>query len=217
MGTLNVLDAARYNEVRKIVHSSSAAIYGELLYQPIDEKHPLEPESPYGVSKLAAEKHCLWFGKYYNIDTVCLRYFNVYGVNQYYDEYGNVIPKWVDLILNNKPIRIFGDGAQTRDFINVDDVAIANIRAAEKDGLAGFYNISSGESITINELALKLKNIFNSNINIVYEDYRAGEVKHCKADIEKARKALNFQPLIDLDKGLLEYVNWAKALKTKNG
>lgn len=213
IGTLNVLSAAKENNVRKVIYSSSAAIYGELLYQPIDEKHPLEPESPYGVSKLAAEKHCLWYGKYYNIDTVCLRYFNVYGINQYSDEYGNVIPKWVALILNNAPIKIYGDGTQTRDFVNVRDIAKANVLSASKKQLRGFYNISSGESITIKELALKLKSIFDKEIEIQYEDFRPGEVRHCKADITKARKFLGFKPTVELKQGLEEYINWIKNQK----
>ncbi|SHJ97480.1 UDP-glucose 4-epimerase [Tangfeifania diversioriginum] len=213
IGTLNVLSAAKKNNIRKVVYSSSAAIYGELLYQPIDENHPLEPESPYGVSKLAAEKHCLWYGKHYNIDTVCLRYFNVYGINQYSDEYGNVIPKWVDLLLNNAPIKIYGNGSQTRDFVNVRDIAKANVLSASKKQLRGFYNISSGESITIKELALKLKRIFDKEIEIQYEDFRPGEVKHCKADITKAQKILGFKPAVELNQGLKEYVNWIKSQK----
>jgi len=98
-GTLNVLESARSNGVQKIVYSSSAAIFGELQYQPIDESHPVEPDSPYGVSKLAAEKHCLWFSRTNNIDVVCLRYLNAYGTNQRCDEYGNVIPIWATLLL----------------------------------------------------------------------------------------------------------------------
>jgi UDP-glucose 4-epimerase len=210
IGTLNVLNAARLCGVKKIIYSSSAAIYGELLYQPIDENHPIEPESPYGVSKLAAEKHCLWFGKYYKIDTVCLRYFNVYGLNQLADEYGNVIPKWVDLILQDKPIYIYGDGTQTRDFVNVRDVANANILAANKEGVSGFYNIASGTIITINDLANKLKDIFNKSVTIIKKDFRPGEVKHCKANIDKAMNILHYHPEIDLDNGLTEYINWAK-------
>lgn len=210
LGTLNVLEAARDNGIKKIVYSSSAAIYGELLYQPIDEKHPLEPESPYGVSKLAAEKHCLWFGRYYGIDVVCLRYFNVYGLNQVTDEYGNVIPKWVDLILREKPITIFGDGTQTRDFVNVADVANANILAAEKENVSGFFNIASGSSISIIELTDLLKQFFKKNIAIQFEDFRLGEVKNCKANIDKAKGVLQYKPEINLYEGLDEYINWAR-------
>ena len=211
LGTLNVLEAAYVNGVKKIVYSSSAAIYGELLYQPIDEMHSLEPESPYGVSKLAAEKHCLWFGRHYNIEVVCLRYFNVFGLNQLTDEYGNVIPKWVDLILRGKSIKIYGDGTQTRDFVNVSDVANANILAMEKEGIAGFYNISSGDSITIYELAKKLQQIFNINFEILYDNFRPGEVKHCMADITKASSTFHYHPLINLEDGLKEYIEWMKS------
>ena len=209
-GTLNVLEAGRQNSVRKVVYSSSAAIYGELLYQPIDEKHPIEPESPYGVSKLAGEKHCLWFSKHYNLNVACLRYFNVYGINQISDPYGNVIPKWVNLILNNKPITIYGDGTQTRDFINVSDVAEANILAAENEGTRGYFNIATGSSITILELAGLLKKIFDQDIEIIFEDFRAGEVKHCRAEISKAKSSFQFNPKTEFELGLQEYVNWAK-------
>lgn len=210
IGTLNVLSAARKNNIKKLVYSSSAAIYGELLYQPIDEKHPLEPESPYGVSKLAGEKHCLWFGRHYGIDVICLRYFNVYGINQYSDEYGNVIPKWVDLILNDKPIKIYGDGSQTRDFVNVIDVANANVMAAEKSGLSGFFNVSSGASITINALATLLTSIMKPDTTVIYEPFRKGEVIHCKADISKAATSFGFKPGVGLENGLTEYVEWIK-------
>ena len=210
IGTLNVLEAARINGVKKIVYSSSAAIYGELLYQPIDEMHPLEPESPYGVSKLAAEKHCLWFGRFHKINIVCLRYFNVYGINQFNDEYGNVIPKWVNLILGDKPIKIYGDGTQTRDFVNVADVARANVIAAEKEGATGFFNVASGTSETIYDLAIKLQGIFKKDVTIQYEDFRPAEVKHCKANIEKAMNQLEYFPEVNLDLGLSAYVNWVK-------
>lgn len=213
LGTLNVLEAARINGAQKVVYSSSAAIYGELQYQPIDEIHPIEPESPYGVSKLAAEKHCLWFGRHYNIETVCLRYFNVYGIKQLTDEYGNVIPKWVDLILRHKPIKIYGDGMQTRDFVNVSDVSDANVLAAEKKGLIGVFNISSGESITINELAKKIQKHFDYKIEILYESFRSGEVKHCKANIAKAIKAFSFHPIIKIEDGLKEYIESLKSSK----
>ncbi len=128
LGTLNLLDAAREYKVSKFVFSSSGAIFGEVSYLPIDETHPAEPDSPYGVTKLAAEKHCLCYSRLYDMDIVCLRYFNVYGTNQRYDPYGNVIPIWAHLLLRNEPFTIYGDGKQTRDFINVKDVAIANIQ-----------------------------------------------------------------------------------------
>src|SRR5712692_11932093 len=131
LGTLNVLQAARQCGVRKVVYSSSAGIFGELKILPIREDHPAEPDSPYGVSKLAGEKQCLVYTKLFSLPTVCLRYFNVYGPNQRYDAYGNVIPIFVHRVLRSQPLVIFGDGEQTRDFVHVADVVQANLRAAE--------------------------------------------------------------------------------------
>ena len=211
IGTLNVLEVARYNNIKKIVYSSSAAIFGELQYNPIDEKHPVEPDSPYGVSKLAAEKHCLCIGRIYGIDVVCLRYFNAYGINQRYDEYGNVIPIFNTLLSMNKPITIYGDGNQTRDFINVNDIAHANVLAAEQQGLKGVFNIGSGLSISINKLAQMMKAIYNINVETIYASPRKGEVRYCKANISSAKKLLNFNPSKDIYSGLVDYIEWFKS------
>ena len=208
LGNLNILESARLNGVKKIVYSSSAAIFGEPQYQPIDEKHPIEPDSPYGVSKLAGEKHCLCYGRTYDIDVVCLRYFNVYGVNQRYDAYGNVIPIFATLLLQNKPITIYGDGEQTRDFVNVKDVAVANILAAEKEGLSGTFNIGSGVSMTINSLASMMKEIVNKNVDTIYAPPRKGEVRHSQADISLAKSSFNYNPSTNMYDNLLEYVEW---------
>ena len=208
LGTLNVLENSRLNGVKKIVYSSSAAIFGEPQYQPIDEKHPTEPDSPYGVSKLAGEKHCLCYGRTYDIDVVCLRYFNVYGVNQRYDAYGNVIPIFATLLLQNKPITIYGDGEQTRDFVNVKDVAMANILAAEKEELSGTFNIGSGVSMTINSLASMMKEIVNRNVDTIYAPPRKGEVRHSQADISLAKSSFNYNPSTNMYDNLLEYVEW---------
>ena len=143
LGTITVLEAARSAGVRKIVVSSSAGIFGELKTLPIDESHQLEPDSPYGVSKLAAEKVSLVYTKLYDIEAIVLRYFNVYGPNQRFDAYGNVIPIFVFKLLNGEPITIFGDGEQTRDFVSVHDVVQANLAAAGTDGVSGTFNIAA--------------------------------------------------------------------------
>ena len=122
------LEAARKEGVRKIVASSSAGIFGELKTIPIKEDHPVEPDSPYGCTKLCEEKLCLSYAKLYDIEAVCLRYFNVYGPNQRFDAYGNVIPIFVFRMLRNESLLIYGDGEQTRDFVHVDDVVQANIK-----------------------------------------------------------------------------------------
>src|SRR4051794_12837298 len=136
LGAVNVLEAARMAGVRRFVLSSSCGIFGEPEVLPMPEAHPFNPDSPYGVSKLAQEKLALVYGKLYGIESVCLRYFNVYGVNQRLDAYGNVIPIFVFNLLAGRPITIYGDGEQTRDFVNVRDVARANMAAATVPGAA---------------------------------------------------------------------------------
>lgn len=210
LGTLNLLETARKYGVGKIVFSSSSAIFGELQYLPIDEKHPVEPDSPYGVSKLASEKHCLCYSRLYDMEIVCLRYFNVFGKNQRYDPYGNVIPIWANNVFSDKPLRIFGDGTQTRDFINVEDVAMANVMAGETPGLSGVFNLGTGSSITISSLAEIFSKISGSSLEVIYEDPRKGEVMHSKADISRAVKAFGFSPSIDIEQGVRAYVGWIK-------
>lgn len=211
IGTLRVLEAARRANVRKLVFSSSAAIFGELKQLPIGEDHPAEPDSPYGVSKLAAEKQCLAYSRLYPLEVVCLRYFNVYGVNQRYDAYGNVIPIFTHSLLRNLPLTIYGDGEQTRDFVNVRDVARANLLAAESQGINGAFNIASGMSITINELVDLLRDASNINPEVKHGPPRKGDVQHSRADVSAAHEALGYEPATDLAGGLKEYVAWAKA------
>lgn len=208
IGTLNVLEAARKYGVRKIVTSSSAGIFGELKTIPIREDHPIEPDSPYGCTKLCEEKLCLSYAKLYPIEAVCLRYFNVYGPNQRFDAYGNVIPIFVFKMLQNEEITIFGDGEQTRDFIHVNDVVQANIKAAESDGVSGAFNIASGKSITINHLIQLITR--NHVAQVKYGDKRPGDVLHSLADITLAKEKLNFAPIMDLGKGIEQYILWAQ-------
>ena len=212
LGTLNVLEAARKKKVKRVVHSSSAAIFGELLTMPIAEEHPFNPDSPYGVSKLAAEKHMLCYAKLYGIEVVCLRYFNVYGIHQRYDAYGNVIPIFANRLVNGQPLTIYGDGEQTRDFVNVKDVAKVNYLAATSPQYNTVYNVGSGTQITINKLAemMQVEGEFGAR-QIVYAPPRPSEVRHCKADIRKAEKELGYQPDSEMSTGLKEYLAWFKA------
>jgi UDP-glucose 4-epimerase len=210
IGTLRVLEAARKAGVRKIVASSSAGIFGELRCSPIGEDHPTEPDTPYGVSKLSEEKHCLAYAKLYDIDAVCLRYFNVYGPNQRFDAYGNVIPIFVFKLLADEPITIFGDGEQTRDFVNVRDVVQANLKAAAARDLSGAFNIGSGTQISINALVNLLSDTMGRPVEARHAPPRAGDVRHSLADIGAARRAFGYQPAVDMVSGLEEYVEWAK-------
>lgn len=217
IGTLRLLEAARKAKVRKVVFSSSAGIFGELRTLPIREDHPVEPDSPYGTSKLAAEKMCLVYSRLYGIECICLRYFNVYGPNQRYDAYGNVIPIFAYRLIQGLPMIIFGDGEQTRDFINVKDVVQANYKAAFVTGLSGAYNIASGSRITVNELAKKMIDASGIQGKIEYGPPRGGDVRHSLADISAAQKDLGFNPVISLEEGLREYMNWAKREMTIGG
>ena len=209
IGTLNVLQAARRHGLRRIVFSSSAGIFGELKTLPIAEDHPQDPDSPYGASKLAAEKMCLVFNKLYGMDNVCLRYFNVYGLNQRYDAYGNVIPIFADRILRRVPMTIYGDGGQTRDFVNARDVATANIRAAAADeGVAGVFNIGSGTRVTINELAAMMQRLGGCDVGVEHAPERKGDVRDSLADTAAARAAFGYEPTVELEPGLAEYLAW---------
>jgi len=211
LGTIRVLEAARRAGVQKLVCSSSAAIFGELRRLPIDEEHPTEPDSPYGVSKLAEEKMCLVYAKLYELDAVCLRYFNVYGVNQRYDAYGNVIPIFAHRLLRGEPLTIYGDGEQTRDFVNVADVARANLLAARSAGVSGAFNVGSGVSITVNRLATMILDASEISVPVQHVEPRKGEVRDSRADISAAREVLAYEPMVQIEPGLAEYMAWAKS------
>jgi UDP-glucose 4-epimerase len=211
LGTLQVLEGMRRAGARRLVYSSSAAIFGEPQRLPIDEGHPAEPDSPYGVSKLAAEKHCLCYGRLYGWDVACLRYFNVYGVNQRFDAYGNVIPIFATRLLRGEPLSIYGDGEQTRDFVDVRDVARANWLALERKA-RGVFNIGSGQATTINQLAGLMTDVSGRPATIRHEGPRAGEVRHSAAEIGLAARVLGYSPTIALDAGLRRYLPWFATL-----
>ena len=211
LGTINVLEAMKKNAVPKIVYSSSSAGYGEPQYLPNDEAHPLNPDSPYGVSKIAAEKLILSYGRNFNFQAVCLRYFNAYGENQRYDAYGNVIPIFCTKLLKKEALTIFGDGLQTRDFIHVGDIARANVLALESS-VSGAFNVATGKSVELNYLVELLKGLVDYPVETKHLPFRKGEVKHSSADISKVSEALNFQPEISLEEGLKSYFSWFKKL-----
>jgi len=216
VGTINVLEAMRRSRVPKIVASSSAGIFGELKALPISEDHPLAPESPYGVSKLAEEKICLAYAGLYEMEAVCLRYFNVFGPNQRYDAYGNVIPIFAFKMLRDEQLTIFGDGEQTRDFVNVHDVVQANLKAAEASGVCGAFNIGSGTRITINRLVELMAEASGSDPDVVHGGPREGDVRDSLADISAARELLGYAPRIELSDGLAEYFEWARTEVTRS-
>jgi UDP-glucose 4-epimerase len=202
-GTLNVLEAARDCGVRKVVFSSSCAVYGSAR-PPVKESAPPAPMSPYAVQKLAAEHYCRNFHELYGVRTVSLRYFNVFGPRQDpSSQYAAVVPVFFRDLLAKGRATIFGDGAQTRDFIFVDDVVRANLLAAEKGAADGtVLNIATGRGTSVNELAHLISRITGKPLSVKRAPARAGDIKHSYADISRARKVLGFRPETTLARGL---------------
>ena len=207
-GTLNLLEASTQSKVERFVYSASSAIFGDAKYLPMDENHPITPESPYAVSKLAAEKYCFAFNKVHGIPTTAVRYFNVYGPRQDSSGYSNVVPIFLRRIKEGKPIVVFGDGEQTRDFVFVGDVAAANILAATVPGAIGeSFNIGTGIVHTINSLIKIINRVIGGGTEIEYAPARLGEVRHSQANIDKAKNILGYSPTIDLTEGLRQSWN----------
>jgi UDP-glucose 4-epimerase len=205
-GTLNVLNAARQNGVKKVVYPSSSGIFGAPKYAPMDEDHPTNPNSPYGVTKLAAEKYCLAFNEVYGLDVVCLRYFSVYGPRGRPDQ---VIYAFALAIADGKSPVVFGDGNQTRDFTFVSDVVNATILAAEGDNLGGqVFNIGYGKEFTINDVFYELHRKLNSGVKPVYVPTYKGEFPRTLADNAKARRMLGWKPKTNLNEGLDRFVEF---------
>lgn len=211
IGTTNLLQGIRKNGVKRIVYSSSAAIFGELQQSVIDENHPQNADCPYGVTKLSAEKQILAYAGLFNFTAVCLRYFNVFGERQRYDAYGNVIPIFANNAYKNLPLKIYGDGEQTRDFICSKDVAKINYIAGTKPDLkTGVFNLGTGNVITVNELARLIKELTKTDSEIVHVPPRIGDVRDCKADITKLKTVLGYVPSTDFKGDLKEYLEWFK-------
>ena len=213
-GTLHVLLAARDCGVRKVVFSSSSAVYGDEPTLPKREDMPPVPRSPYAVSKLAAEFYCNVFSELFGQKTVSLRYFNVFGPRQDpHAEYAAVIPKFIARLLDNQPPLIFGDGCQTRDFVFVKDVVLANLLAMQSPA-TGTFNIGSGQNIDLNTLAGNLARIMKVNLSPVYGEPRSGDIRDSVSDITAVKKALGYKAAYSLDKGLAETIQWFRDRKT---
>ena len=205
-GTLNVLSAARDQGIKKVIFASSSSVYGDTPNLPKREDMTPNPQSPYAVTKLAAEYYCRVFTDVYGISTICLRYFNVFGARQNPDsQYAAVIPKFIKAINEGKSPVIFGDGEQTRDFTFIKDVVHANILAAESKAF-GVFNIGKGDRISINQLAqIILKLNGKENVKPLYENGRLGDIKHSLADISKAQ-SFGYKPEYDVEKGIIETI-----------
>ena len=207
-GTLNVLVAARDNNVKKLVYASSSSAYGDTPVLPKSEDMKPCPLSPYAISKLTAEYYCQVFSDVYNLTTASLRYFNVFGPRQDpSSEYAAVIPKFIGSILNDKSPIVYGDGEQTRDFTFVDDVVNANILAAESMS-TGVFNIAGGKRISINDLAGLIMELLDKDLDITHIEPQPGDIKHSLADISKAREQIKYIPKFNVKDGLKETIKW---------
>ncbi len=217
-GTVNVLNAARINDVKSVVFASSAAVYGNTEVLPITESIYPAPISPYGVSKWAAESYVVMYHKAYGLKTTALRYFNVYGPRQRNNQYAGVISIFAKrMIEENKNPVIYGDGTQTRDFIYVLDVVKANILSAvHQDSGGKFYNVATGKSIDLNSLTkLMVKIVGNPNIKIEYAEARKGDILHSQADISKIIRDIGFVADYTIEQGLTNYIHFFKSLVKK--
>lgn len=207
-GSFKVLKAACQSNIKKVISASSAAVYGETEVLPNSESLPLNPLSPYAVSKSALELYSYTFNQTYNLPTACLRYFNVFGPRQNVDSaYSGVIPKFIMALLNDERPIIFGDGNQTRDFIYVKNIAKANIQIAKSD-VTGVYNIAHGKQTSINELLHYICDLMGYDFNPVYEKSQVGDIKHSVADITKAEKAFGFKSEHDFKEELKETIDY---------
>jgi UDP-glucose 4-epimerase len=201
-GTAIILEEAARARVKKLIFSSSAAIYGDNPTIPSIERMPAEPKSPYATSKYEGERHCRSFTGEGRLPTVCLRYFNVFGPYQNPgSEYAAAVPAFIEKAIRTEPITIFGDGWQTRDFIYVKDVVAANSFFALKSQAAGIFNVGCGRQITITDLALTIRNLIKSSSTINYGPERPGDLKHSVAGMNKTQRA-GFKPACDLAGGL---------------
>jgi len=215
LGTVRLLAACRGSSVERIVIASSAAPFGEAQAERIDESHPQRPESFYALSKLAAEWYAVMAASLLGLPTVCLRYFNVYGVPLTRSEYAGVISIFLERLRRDEPLVVYGDGEQQRDFVYVKDVVAANLLAARNGTPGATYNIGTGSPTTVLELANAMSDLAGRPPNIELRPARAGEIRRSVADIGGARAALGFEPRHDLRSGLADM--WAEAWSSGSG
>jgi UDP-glucose 4-epimerase len=208
-GTLNVLLASLDTGVKKVVYASSSSVYGNGVPRPTPEDCETRPISPYGISKLVTEGLCEAIGEMHGLRTIGMRYFTVFGPRQRPDM---AIRKFAGLMSSGKPVVIFGDGDQTRDFTFVSDVVDANVRAMESSGADGeILNIGRGSSVTVNEVVSKMKEHFPDAPEPIHEAAKEEDVDHTLADNSKARNLLGWEPKVSFDDGLGTFVNWFRS------
>jgi nucleoside-diphosphate-sugar epimerase len=212
-GTLNLLVAARDAGVKRVVYASSSSLYGDSPTLPKHEGMMPNPLSPYGGQKLFGEMYCQVFTRSYGLESVALRYFNVFGPRQdASSQYSGVLAKFIPALLQNKRPVIYGDGLQSRDFTYVQNVVEANLLACTTPGVAGeAFNIACGDRITVNDMLVQINKITGKDISPIYEAPRAGDIKHSQADITKAETKLNYKPKVTFAEGLRHTIDWYAA------
>ncbi len=214
LGTINLMEAAKDNKVKRFIFSSSSAVYGGAKKLPTkEEENEPNPQSPYAMQKYAIEPFCKIFSDLYGMDTVCLRYFNVFGPGQYGDSpYSTVISAWLEALYFPKGKKPFleDDGEQSRDFCYVDNVVRANISAMEYEGrLNGeVFNVAHGERTTVNDVKKLIEEYTGRKLDLEYRPARVGDVRHTHADISKVEKILGYKPVIDFREGLKRTIAW---------
>lgn len=211
-GTLNVLVAARDAGVRRVVYAASSSAYGEIDGDYKVETMLTHPISPYGVAKLTGELYCQAFAQVYDLQTACLRYFNVFGPHQDpTSQYAAVIPLFITQMLRGQSPLIHGDGLQSRDFTFIDNVVHGNLLASEAPRANGqVMNLATGSKITLLDLVEKINALLGTNIPAVHDAVRTGDIKHSRADIQKAGELLGYEPVVDFDTGLARTFEWYK-------
>jgi UDP-glucose 4-epimerase len=213
IGLLNVLEASKKYGIRKIVLSSSAAIYGENPESPKTTKTLPAPKTPYGITKLDGEYYLNMYKELFDLGAVSLRYFNVFGPRQDpKSQYAAAVPIFITKALKDDPITIYGDGEQTRDFVFVKDVVQANILAAKSENVNGVFNVALGNATSINTLAKTIVSLTGSKSEIRHHPEREGDIKHSLADIEKIKKELHFNPNFDLESALNLTIEYFKQI-----
>jgi UDP-N-acetylglucosamine/UDP-N-acetyl-alpha-D-glucosaminouronate 4-epimerase len=210
--TVNLLVAARDAKVKRVVYAASSAAYGDTPTLPKREDMPPNPISPYAVAKLASEYYMISFYRCYGLETVCLRYFNIFGPRQDpTSPYSGVLAKFITQMLNGEQPTIFGDGSQSRDFTYVDNAVDANLRACQAPAaeVAGkVFNVATGRRVDLNETFRALKKIIGYSGEVNYAPERAGDVKHSLADLTQAEKHLGYTPKVDFEEGLRRTIEW---------
>ena len=196
--------------MRRVIYASSSSVYGANPALPKREDLPTLPISPYATAKLASEGYCRSFGVAYGLETVALRYFNVFGARQDpTSQYAAVIPNFITALLHHEPVTIFGDGEQSRDFTHVDNVVPANLLAADAPGVSGeVFNIACGRKVTLNELVADLQVLTGVQTETIYAPPRTGDVRHSLASLDRARALLGYEPEVDLREGLSRTIEY---------